>query len=158
MGLFNNTLRRKRSQGHRSYNEPISFDSVLPCMNTPLGSHHIRTKLYSVPLKVLNELHEKAKASSYFDSLTPEYTLVYMIRMLLFTHFGTPRIIDECELQKPRKFLASNLTTKRLMLSTSTTSSTIKKHSPVFRLADEIHTMLCISYRYTSMHYCIQAI
>ena len=110
MGLFNNTPRRKRSHGHRSYNKPIihdvSFDSLLPYVNTPLGPHHIRTKLYSVPLKLLYDLHEKAKDSSYLDSSTPEYRLVYMIMDVAHHRlFGPPRIIDECELKKPRKFL-----------------------------------------------------
>ena len=63
MGLFTNTTRRKRSHGHRSYNKPIIHDvylySLLPYMNKPLGLHHIRTKLYSVPLKILYELQEK---------------------------------------------------------------------------------------------------
>ena len=83
MGLFTNTPRRKRSHGHRSYNKPIihdvSFDSLLPYVNTPLGPHHIRTKLYSVPLKILYDLHGKAKDSSYLNSSTPEYRLVHMI-------------------------------------------------------------------------------
>ena len=110
MELFNNTPRRKRSHGHRSYNKPIihdvSFDSLLPYVNTPLGPHHIRTKLYSVPLKLLYDLHEKAKDSSYLDSSTPEYRLVYMIMDVAHHRlFDPPRIIDECELKKPCKFL-----------------------------------------------------
>jgi hypothetical protein len=36
----------------------------------------IRTKLYSAPLKILYDLHEKAKASSYLDASTPECILV----------------------------------------------------------------------------------
>ena len=74
MGLFANTSRRKRSHGHRSYNKPIihdvSFDSLLPYVNKPLGLHHIRTKLYSVPLKILYELQEKTKNRAYLDSST----------------------------------------------------------------------------------------
>jgi hypothetical protein len=74
MGLFNNTPRRKRSHGDRSYNKPIihdvSFDFHLSYVNTPLGPHHILTKLYTVPLNILFD--EKAKDSSYLDSSTPE--------------------------------------------------------------------------------------
>jgi hypothetical protein len=72
MGLFNNTPRRKRSHGHHSDNKPIiidvSFDTILPYVNTPLGPYHIGTKLYSIPLKILYDLHEKPKATSYLDS------------------------------------------------------------------------------------------
>jgi hypothetical protein len=76
MGLFNNTPRRKRSHGHRSYNKPIIhdvlFDTLLHYVKTPLGPHHIRTK----PLKILDDLPEKAKESSCLDSSRPEYRLV----------------------------------------------------------------------------------
>jgi hypothetical protein len=75
-------------------------------VNAPLGPHHIRTKLYSVPLKILYDLYDKAKNSSYVDSSTPEYRLVYMIMDVAHHRlFGPARIIDECELKKPRKFL-----------------------------------------------------
>jgi hypothetical protein len=131
MGLFTNTPRRKHSHGHRSYNKPIirdvSFDSLLPYVNIPLGPHHIRTKLYSVPLTILYDLHGKVKDSSYLDSSTPEYRLVHMIMDVAHHRLlGPPRIIDECELKKPRTSFTSNSTTKELMLSTSTTSSTTK--------------------------------
>jgi hypothetical protein len=75
-------------------------------VNTPLSPHHIRTKLYSVPLKIVYDLHKKAKDSSYLDSSTPEYRLVYMIMDDAHHRlFGPARIIDKCELKKPRKFL-----------------------------------------------------
>jgi hypothetical protein len=41
------------------------------------------------------DLHEKAKDSSYLDSSTPEYRLVYMIMDVAHHRlFGSPRIID----------------------------------------------------------------
>jgi hypothetical protein len=57
-------------------------------------------------LKILYDLQGKSKDSSYLDSSTAEYRLVYMI-MDVAHHklFGPARIIDECELKKPRKFL-----------------------------------------------------
>jgi hypothetical protein len=105
--FFNNTPRPKRSHGHRSYNKPtihdVSFDSLLPFVKTPLGPHHIRTKLYPVLLKILYDLHEKAKASSYMDSATPEFRIVHMIMDVAHHRlFSSGRIIDECELKKPR--------------------------------------------------------
>jgi hypothetical protein len=43
--------------------------------------------------------------SSYLDSSTPEYRLVYMIMDVAYHRlFGPQRIIDECELKKPCKF------------------------------------------------------
>jgi hypothetical protein len=84
----------------------ISFDSPLPYVNTPLCLHHIWTKLYSVPLKILYDLHDKAKNSSYLDYSTPEYRLVYLIIDVAHHRlFGSECIIDECEQKKPRKFL-----------------------------------------------------
>jgi hypothetical protein len=81
--LFNNASRRKHSHGHRTCNKPmqrdVSFHSLLNYVNMPLGPYHICTKLYSALLKILYDLHDKAKASSYLDSSTPEYRLVYMI-------------------------------------------------------------------------------
>jgi hypothetical protein len=62
MGLFNNAPRRKHSHGYRSYNKFIahhcSFDSLLPYVNTSVGPHHIRTKLYTVPVRNMYKLHE----------------------------------------------------------------------------------------------------
>ena len=55
--LFGRTSRRHRSHGSRRYNKPeihnVSFDGLLPFVNLQLGLHHIRTRLYSLPLKTL---------------------------------------------------------------------------------------------------------
>ena len=84
----------------------MSFDSILPYVNKSLGLHHIRTKLYSVPLKILYELQEKTKNTAYLDSSTPEYRLDYMIGDVAYHRFFVPpRISDECELKKPHRFL-----------------------------------------------------
>jgi hypothetical protein len=52
------------------------------------------------------DLHDKAKNSSYLDTSTPQYRLVYMI-MDVAHHilFSPARIVDECELKKLRKSL-----------------------------------------------------
>jgi hypothetical protein len=156
MGLFNNTPTRKRSHGHRSYNKPIihnvSFDSLLPYVNTPLGPHQIRTNLYSVPFKILYDLHEKAKYSFYLDSSTPEHRLVYMIMDVVHhTLFGPARIIDKCELRKPRKFFHLKFGNKGIdavninnILSHKNVQSCIP---PYFKM----NSTTCISYRYTSI-------
>ena len=60
-----------------------------------LGPHHIRTKLYSVPLRVLNKLLEEAKASLHLDFSTPEYRLNAMIMDVAHHRlFKPPRITD----------------------------------------------------------------
>ena len=155
MGLFNTTPRRRRSHGHRSYNRPtihdVSFDSLLPYMNTPLGAHHIRTKLYSVPLKILYELQEKAKSSLYLDSSTPEYRLDFMIMDVAHHRlFGPPRIMDETELKTPRQFLHLKFDNKGI---DAVNISNILNHKKVQACVPPYFKMKstpCISYLYTS--------
>jgi hypothetical protein len=50
--------------------------------------------------------------------------------------FGPPRIIDECKVKKPRKFLHLKFDNKGIdaVNVKTTTSSTIKKYNSVFRL------------------------
>ena len=54
MTLFPSLSRRKRCHGHRHYTtarlNEVSFNELLPLISEPLGLHHIRTKLYSIPL------------------------------------------------------------------------------------------------------------
>jgi hypothetical protein len=60
MDIFNSAPRRKRSHGHRHYASPIfhdvSLNDLLPFMQKPLGIHHIRSKLFSLPLSKLHAL------------------------------------------------------------------------------------------------------
>ena len=110
MGPFNNTQRRKRSHGHRSYNKPaihdVSFDSLLPYVNQQLGLHHIRTKLYSVPLKLLNSLLEKTKEHPNLDSSTPEYRLGSVIMDIAHHRLFKPaRFTEENAAKTIRLFL-----------------------------------------------------
>ena len=58
------------------------------------------------------------------------FSLTFHIIFVLLVGFGPPRIIGECELKKPRKFLYLKFDNKGI----STTSSTIKIYSPVFCL------------------------
>ena len=63
MTLFPSLSRRKHSHGHRHYTparlNKVSFDELLPLINEPLGLHHIRTKLYSIPLVSMHKLRDK---------------------------------------------------------------------------------------------------
>ena len=80
MTLFPSLSRRKRSHGHRLYtparlNELLPLDELLPLINEPLGLHHIRTKLYSIPLVSMNKLRDKCLNSTNFDQSSNEYKL-----------------------------------------------------------------------------------
>ena len=79
MTLFPSLSRRKRSHGHRHYTparlNEVSLDELLPLINEPLGLHHIRTKLYSIPLVSMNKLRDKCLNSTNFDKSSNEYGL-----------------------------------------------------------------------------------
>ena len=61
MGIFNSAPRRKRSHGHRHYTYPILHDVLinfhLQFMQNSYGMHHIRPKLFSLPLSKLYVLY-----------------------------------------------------------------------------------------------------
>lgn len=81
--LFNTSARRNRSHGHRKYIPPavhtVTIDSLLTSVHKPLGIHHIRTKLYSIPLSKLSLLFQDAKNTSVTDSRSVLYGLVAII-------------------------------------------------------------------------------
>ena len=71
LNLFDRTSRRHWSHGSKKYNKPeihdVSFDGLLPFVNLQLGFHHIRTKLYSLPLKRLHALYESTLTFHFAD-------------------------------------------------------------------------------------------
>ena len=79
LNLFDRTSRRHRSHGSRKYNKPeihdVSFDGLLPFVNLQLGLHHIRTKLYSLPLKRLHALYESTLTLHFADVGSPGHRL-----------------------------------------------------------------------------------
>jgi len=83
MNLFTKSPRRKRSHGHRHYTSPkmhdVSIDGLLPFMNKPLGLHHIRTKLYSLPFTTLHSLYRASLDTPVTDPSSPLYRLVAII-------------------------------------------------------------------------------
>ena len=127
------------------------FASLLPYVNKPLGLHHIRTKLYSVPLKTWYELQEKTKNRAYLDSSTPEYRLDYMIGDVAYHRlFVPPRISDESELKKPRRFLHLKFDNKGI---DAVNINNILNHKNVQSCIPPYFKMKstpCISYRYSS--------
>ena len=79
LNLFDRTSRRHRSHGSRKYNKPeihdFSFDGLLPFVNLQLGLHHIRTKLYSLPLKRLHALYGFTLTLHFADVGSPGHRL-----------------------------------------------------------------------------------
>ena len=64
MRLFGSSQRRKRSHVHQHYNRPnfhadVAFDTLFPYVQQPLGLHHIRTKLYQLPVTKLRSLQKE---------------------------------------------------------------------------------------------------
>ena len=81
--LFGRSQRRKRSHGHRYYNRPnfhadVAFYTLLPYIQQPLGLHHIRTKLYQLPVTKLRSL-QKWLIQKHILPNSPEYKLVAII-------------------------------------------------------------------------------
>ena len=79
LNLFDRTSRRPPSHGSRRYNKSEipdgSFDGLLPFVNLQLGLHHIRTRLYSLPLKMLHELYESTLTLHFTDAASAEHRL-----------------------------------------------------------------------------------
>ena len=79
LNIFYRTSRRHRSHDSRRYNKPeihnASFDGLLPFVNLQLGLHHIRTRLYSLPLKTLHVLYESTLTLHITDAGSPEHRL-----------------------------------------------------------------------------------
>ena len=72
MRLFGNSQRQKRSHGQRHYSWPnfhadVAFDTLLP--------HHIRTKLYQLPVTKLRSLQKEVVDTKTYVHNSPEYKL-----------------------------------------------------------------------------------
>ena len=106
MHLFPSFNRKKRSHGTRHYTPPrnnqVLFNDLLDWIFRPLGIHHIRTKLFSIPLPSLNKLYKECLQSSFLDPLSREYKLNCIILD-----------IGNCRLFKPVNSSLSNDTPDR---------------------------------------------
>jgi hypothetical protein len=152
MGLFPNNKRR-RHNGHRSYNRPIIHDvtlmSLLPYITKPLGPHHIRTKLHFVPLRVLYTLFEQAEASPYLDFSTPEYRLNSMIMDVAHHRLFKPPPINDNNPETCHQFLKLKFSNKGIDV---VNLSNILPHKKVQSCIPEFFKSKftpCISYKYT---------
>ena len=108
MHLFPSFNRKKRSHGTRHYtpsrNNQVLFNDLLDWIFRPLGIHHIRTKLFSIPLPSLNKLYKECLQSSFLDPLSREYKLNSIILD-----------IGNCRLFKPVNSSLSNDTPDRFL-------------------------------------------
>ena len=108
MNLFPSHSRRKRSHGHRHYtpawHNNISFDDLLPFINKPLGIHHIRTKLFSIPLASLQRLYNRCLNTHNFDTSSLEYKLNSIILDIANCRMFKP-VNSDIPSESPRKFL-----------------------------------------------------
>ena len=96
LNLFDRTSRRHRRHGSRRYNTPeihnVSFDGLLSFVNLQLGLHHIRTRLYSLPLKTLHVLYESTLTLHFTGVGFPEHRL----QGYYFGHF-LKQAIQSCQ-------------------------------------------------------------
>ena len=108
MELFNTSSRRRRSHGQRHYTRPIlhdiSFRGLIKYVNAPLGLHHIRTKLFSLPLSRLNTLRNQCLVSSNTDQYSLEYRLTGVILDIAKYRLYKPAQTNQTS-QETRSFL-----------------------------------------------------
>ena len=106
--IFPSFNRKKRSHGTRHYTPPrnnqVLFNDLLDWIFRPLGIHHIRTKLFSIPLPPLNKLYKECLQSSFLNPLSREYKLNSIILD-----------IGNCRLFKPVNSSLSNDTPDRFL-------------------------------------------
>ena len=85
MRLFGSSKRRKRSHGHRHCNSPnfhadVAFDTLFPHVQQTLVLHHIRTKLYQLPVTKLQlRFFAEGGCTKKYVPNSPEYKLVAII-------------------------------------------------------------------------------
>ena len=154
LNLFDRTSRRHRSHGSRRYNKPeihnVSFDGLLPFVNLQLGLHHIRTSLYSLPLKTLHVLYESILTLHFADVGSPEHRLQGIILDISSNRlFKAVRVCDSIE-TKNRPFLKIKFPNKgidALNLSNILNQKSVQSNIPPYF---EYKESPCISYSYTS--------
>jgi hypothetical protein len=128
----------------------VSVDSLLPYVNTPLGPHHIQTKLWTFCMIYMKKLK---LALLFLDSQhrnTDLYIWSLMLLMIVHRLFGTPRIIDECELMKPRKFLHLKFDNKGIDAVNVNNILNHKKVQSCIPPYFKMKSTPCISHRYIS--------
>ena len=151
--LFDRTSRRPRSHGSRRYNKPeihdVSFDGLLPFVNLQLGLHHIRTRLYSLPFKMLHELCESTLTLHFADVASAEHRLLGIILDISSNRLFKAVRVSEPSETRNRPFLKVKFANKgidALNLSNMLNQKSVQsKIPPYFQYMESP----CISYSYT---------
>ena len=91
MSLFNTIPRTQRKHGHKRIHHPNikkaykprtlqdTFNDLLSNIQKPLGIHHIRTILFSLPVNYLKDLREFGLDKGGVDPFSPKYRLSSII-------------------------------------------------------------------------------
>ena len=117
MNIFNSTPRRRRSHGHRHYASPtlhdVSNNDLLPFIQKPLGIHHIRTTLYSLPLSKLHSLFNSCLETTVINPHSNQYKLSAIISDIASHRLFKPVCIGKDE-KEIRSFLNLSFANKGL--------------------------------------------
>ena len=117
---------------------------------TDTGLHHIRTRLYSLPLKTLHVLYESTLTLHFTDVGSPEHRLQGIILDISSNRlFKAVRVCDSIE-TKNRPFLKMKFANKgidALNLSNILNQKSVQSNIPPYF---EYKESPCISYSYTS--------
>ena len=117
MDIFNSTPRRKRNHGHRHSTSPIlhdvSLSGCLPLMQKPLGVHHIRSKIYSLPLSKLHVLYNSCLVNHTINPDSNKYKLIAIVLDIAGHRLFKPVSIKKDEIDK-RSFLKLSFANKGL--------------------------------------------
>ena len=143
MDIFNSTPRRKRSHGHRHYTSRIfhdvSLNDLLPFMQKPLGMHHIRSKLFSLPLSKLLALYNSCLVNNVTNPISNEYKLTAIVLDIAAHRLINPVGIKKDEIDKRQHILITNMCCMISILMISNLSLLITPvqvpHSYIIRLA-----------------------
>ena len=130
-------------------NSFISFDGLLPFVNLQLGLHHIRTKLYSLPLKMLHELYESTLTLHFADVASAEHRLQGIILDISSNRLFKAVRVGEPSETRNRPFLKVKFANKgidALNLSNMLNQKSVQSKIPQYFQYKESP---CISYSYT---------
>ena len=142
MDIFNSAPRCKRSHGHRHYTSPIVHDvslNDLPFMQKSLGMHHIRSKLFSLPLSKLLALYNSCLVNNVTNPISNEYKLTAIVLDIAAHRLIKPVGIKKDEIDKRQHILITNMCCMISILMISNLSLLITPvqvpHSYIIRLA-----------------------
>ena len=127
----------------------IIFALFIAFVNLQLGLHHIRTRLYSLPLNMLHDLYEYTLTLHFANAASPEHRLQSIILDISSNRlFKAVSVCDNTE-SKNRPFLKIQFTNNgidALNFSNILNQKSVQSNIPPYFQNKESS---CISYRYT---------